>query len=43
MEEAMLGPRVTLGHVHLKVRDLARAEAFYTTTLGGSSGGSTGR
>jgi len=30
----MTDPLVRLGHVHLKVRDLARAVAFYTGVLG---------
>lgn len=28
------GPRLRLGSVHLRVRDVARSEAFYTTVLG---------
>ncbi len=31
---AALDPRVTIGHVHLKVSDLQRSIAFYTETLG---------
>jgi len=29
-----LDPRTTIGHVHLKVSDLARAERFYVDALG---------
>lgn len=29
-----IDPRVTIGHVHLKVSDLARAEEFYREALG---------
>ena len=34
MSEGALDPRVRIGHVHLKVADLERAERFYTDVIG---------
>jgi catechol 2,3-dioxygenase len=34
MSEFRLDPRTTIGHVHLKVSDLPRAERFYVDVLG---------
>jgi catechol-2,3-dioxygenase len=34
MAEFALDPRTTIGHVHLKVSDLERAERFYVDLLG---------
>jgi catechol 2,3-dioxygenase len=34
VSEFRLDPRTTIGHVHLKVSDLARAERFYVDVLG---------
>jgi catechol 2,3-dioxygenase len=34
MEKPRLDPRTTIGHVHLKVADLERAERFYVEVLG---------
>ena len=34
MAEFRLDPSTTIGHVHLKVSDLARAERFYVDVLG---------
>jgi catechol 2,3-dioxygenase len=34
MAEFELDPRTSIGHVHLKVSDLARAERFYVDVLG---------
>ena len=34
MAEFRLDPRTTIGHVHLKVSDIPRAERFYVDVLG---------
>ena len=34
MNEFRLDPRTTIGHVHLKVSDIERAERFYVDLLG---------